>query len=142
MTRRFSTIPIPPNDLGIDASPFPVLVQIGEDLWILFEPFSYTDDDDVTYMAARGMTTDMASIPRELWSIMPPFGKYTGAAVIHDMLYQTQMVSKEKADHLLADMMDLAGVPHMERMAIYDGVKFGGQPAWDAHTAELQKKKG
>lgn len=137
--RHFSTTLLPPNKLGLTEAPYPALVQVGEDLWVLLEDFSYTGDDGATFTAPKGMQTDLASIPRPLWNIMPPFGKYTGAAVIHDFLYQTQPITKEAADHILADAMDLAGVPHVERMAIYDGVKFGGQAAWDGHTAELKR---
>lgn len=135
---RFSTTPLPPNKFGWTEAAYPALVQVTGELWMLLDDFSYTKDDGKTYTAPKGMTTDLASIPRVLWNIMPPFGKYTGAAVIHDFLYQTQPCTKEQADHVLAEAMDLAGVPHFERMQIFDGVKFGGQLAWDGHTKELQ----
>ena len=134
----FSTTLLPPNSLGLNLVPFPALVQADGDRWVLLADFSYTKDDGTVYTAPIGMVTDLASIPRPLWNIMPPFGKYTGAAVIHDYLYQTQIVPKAEADHVLAEAMDCAGVPHHERMAIYDGVKFGGQAAWDGHTKELK----
>lgn len=35
----------------------------------------------------EGFITDFASIPRFLWSIYPPTGRYQEAAVIHDWLY-------------------------------------------------------
>ena len=135
---QFSKTPLPPNKFGWTEAAYPNLVQTTGDLWMLLADFSYTKDDGTTYTAPKGMTTDLASIPRPLWNIMPPFGKYTGAAVIHDFLYQTQPCTKEEADHVLAEAMDANGVPHAERMAIYDGVKFGGQAAWDGHTAELK----
>ena len=136
---QFSLTDLPPNASGLTEAPYPALVQIGDDLWVLLQAFSYSTDAGVVYTAPAGMKTDLASIPRPLWNIMPPFGRYTGAAVIHDFLYQTQPSTKEEADHILAEAMDANGVPHAERMAIYDGVKFGGQPAWDGHTAELKK---
>ena len=40
-------------------------------------------------MAALFMT-DFASIPRPLWSILPQWGRYGNAAVVHDFGYWTQ----------------------------------------------------
>ena len=137
--RHFSTTPVPPNKLGLMYVPYPAIAQCGDDLWLLLQPFSYTKDDGTVWTAPDGMSTDLASIPRFAWNIMPPFGRYTGAAVLHDFLYQTQPCTREEADLLLAEMMDCAGVPHTERMAIYEAVKVGAQAAWDKHTAELGK---
>jgi hypothetical protein len=36
-----------------------------------------------------GWRTDMASTPRIVWWIFPPFGTYSYAAVVHDYLYMT-----------------------------------------------------
>jgi len=35
-----------------------------------------------------GFVTDLASVPRLLWAIVPRDGLYNGAAVVHDFLYQ------------------------------------------------------
>ena len=135
--RHFSTTALPVSYEGSLTAESPALVEIDDDLWMLLAPFSYTKDDGTTYTAPAGMTTDLASIPKPLWNVMPPFGRYIGAAVIHDFLYQTQPCTKEEADHVLAEAMDCAGVDHKTRMLIYDGVKFGGQASWDHHTAEI-----
>ena len=134
----FSRTRLPLNALGLVDAPYPALVQVDADRWMLLAAFSYTKDDGTVYTAPAGMTTDLASIPRALWAILPPFGSYTGAAVIHDFLYQAQPVTKAEADHVLAEAMDCAGVAHVQRQAIYDGVKADGQAAWDKHTAELK----
>lgn len=39
-----------------------------------------------------GFVTDGASIPRCLWSIYPPWGRYSRAAVCHDYLYSPKCV--------------------------------------------------
>lgn len=36
----------------------------------------------------EGYITDLASIPRFLWSLYPPDGLYRAAAIIHDLLFQ------------------------------------------------------
>ncbi len=131
---RFSRTQVPPNSSGVEFSPYPALVQVNDDHWVLLGSFSYTGADGTVYTAPMGMVTDLASIPRPLWNILPPFGQYTGAAVIHDFLYQTQTCTKEQADLVLAEAMDAAGVTHFIREAIYKGVDIGGWPAWNSHA--------
>lgn len=138
---HFSKTILPVVYKGQDEVSYPILIFVDDNLWMLGSDFSYTDITDVTYTAPAGMLTDLASIPLPLWNILPPFGRYLGAAIIHDFLYQTQPVTKEKADHILAEAMDCAGVTHHIRQLIYDGVKFGGRSAWNKHTEELKRKE-
>lgn len=132
---RFSYTELPHNDLGLAEAPYPAICQVAEDLWVLLQAFSYTKDDGALITAPAGMTTDLASIPRVAWDLLPPFGKYTGAAVIHDFLYQTQPCTREEADLVLAEAMDAEGVEHVVRQMIYEAVRVGGQVAWDKHKA-------
>lgn len=138
--RHFSATKLPqPNSLGLLEVAYPNLTQVQADLWMHMQDFSYTTDDGRVFTAKAGTLTDLASIPKAGWNVLPPFGLYTPAAVIHDDLYRRQIVIKEEADHLFAEMMDCAGVPHDVRMILYDGVKFDGQAAWDRHAKELGK---
>jgi hypothetical protein len=45
-----------------------------------------------------GFTTDGASIPSFLWSIYPPWGRYSRAAVAHDFLYSPGCVIIKNGD--------------------------------------------
>lgn len=55
--------------------------------FMLCKPFNYVVND-VVYQVPRGFTTDLASIPRPLWSIHAPFKANTiPGAIIHDYLY-------------------------------------------------------
>lgn len=40
-----------------------------------------------TITVPEGFVTDLASVPRPFWNILPPFGHYDRAAIIHDYLY-------------------------------------------------------
>lgn len=44
------------------------------------------DNKEALIKVEKGFITDFASVPRIFWSIYPPFGKYTKAAVLHDRL--------------------------------------------------------
>lgn len=74
-----------------------------------------------------GFKTDLASVPQIFWNILPPFGKYSEAAVIHDYCYRTHLVSRAVADGLLRTGMILCRVPRWQRFVIYWAVRiFGG----------------
>src|SRR5436305_841287 len=62
----------------------------GRSLWAVAKPLTYrTHAGDIITLPA-GMTTDLASIPRLLWSFLPPDGPWVQIAVFHDLLYKTQ----------------------------------------------------
>jgi hypothetical protein len=75
-----------------------------------------------------GFVTDFASIPRPLWSILPPTGTYSRAAVVHDFCYRTPgFVTRAQADAVLNEAMDLLNCAWATRQVIYRGVRiFGG----------------
>lgn len=104
--------------------------------WSLTEPFSFASC--VTESIIRvpvGFVTDFASIPRGLWNLLPPTGRYGKAAVIHDWLYQTRdagthKVWRDEADAVLNEGMETLGVGRLTRWTIYAGIKVGGGVAW------------
>lgn len=85
-----------------------------------------------------GFDTDYASVPRALWSLYPPDGDYTPAAVIHDALYWHQAtrehggfpVTREQADKVFLEAMEALGIPLPRRRILYRAVRVGGASAW------------
>lgn len=74
-----------------------------------------------------GFITDFASIPRVLWSILPPTGGYGKAAVVHDRLYRTPgLCTRAQADAVLKEAMQFLQVGWWTRQVIYAGVRVGG----------------
>lgn len=82
-----------------------------------------------------GFVTDLASIPRIFWSILPSDGNYAYSAIIHDYLYWEQTVSRVDADQVLRLSMADFHVNRRTISAIYTAVrKLGGQRAWDENA--------
>jgi hypothetical protein len=77
-----------------------------------------------------GFITDCASVPRFLWSIIPPIGRYTKAAILHDYLYRKGIFTKEQADKIFLEAMIILDCSVWKRNAMYAGVKVGGGKAW------------
>lgn len=100
----------------------------------------------------RGIVTDIASVPRILWAIIPPDGDQRAAALPHDELYQYQgslpvgrifvwrddlwcdisscKWTRKQADKLLANILDAAGSSKLKRRMMYLGVRIGGWYPW------------
>jgi hypothetical protein len=81
-----------------------------------------------------GFVTDFASIPRVFWSVLPPDGKYTHSAIVHDFLYWTQTGPREDADQILKVMMEDFSVGTTKVTAIYSAVRTFGGIAWDSNA--------
>ena len=79
-----------------------------------------------------GFETDFASVPRLFWRVVPPWGRYSPAAVVHDYLYHTGKVSRLAADRLFLELMAALGVPLWKRQIMYWAVRLGGWLAWNA----------
>ena len=74
-----------------------------------------------------GFITDFASIPRILWSVLPPNGKYTKAAVLHDYLYKNAIKNKQWADDVFYEAMLVLGVSKITAKLMYNAVKYFGR---------------
>lgn len=67
-----------------------------------------------------GYLTDGASVPQALWSIVPPWGAYGQATVVHDILCEylsitveglPVAISRKEADRILGEAMKVLKVP-------------------------------
>ena len=100
--------------------------------WIVQRAFSYYVGDeknnDVITIPV-GHVTDFASIPRALWAILPPFGRYTQAAVVHDYLCDKRTRSSTETHKIFMQAMEVLGVSRWKRYPMYYGVRCCG-PKW------------
>jgi hypothetical protein len=77
-----------------------------------------------------GFATDFASVPRAFWRIIPPWGKYNRAAVVHDWIYSENRFSRKAADWIFLDLMRRLGVSWWKRTVMYRAVRVGGWVTW------------
>jgi len=112
------------------------------DYYYLLAPIEWVPEGDAagqfqSVEAPRGFVTDLASIPKVLWSVLPPTSRYTHAAIIHDFLYWTQTVSRSEADEILRIGMGELDVAGWKTFSIYKAVSMFGSKAWE-HNAKLK----
>jgi hypothetical protein len=123
-------------------------VRGGRSLWALTKALTYTPSNGSDRITVpEGFVTDLASIPRPVWDLLPPDGPWTKAAVIHDFLYYTggtgvwgakhiktitreRPYSRAEADWILRDAMQDRGVDVVSRNIIYLAVRIGGGGGW------------
>ncbi len=98
------------------------------------EPFVYLVDGELIVVPS-GFETDFASIPRPIWNLLPPTGKYGKAAVVHDYLYVMggkipevpgRVFTKKEADRMFLDAMGDLDVPWY-RFLMYQAVRWFGR---------------
>lgn len=63
----------------------------------VFQEFEYYQEvnKESKILVPKGFKTDLASIPRFIWSFLPPNGKYQKAAILHDYLCVMNRLSQE-----------------------------------------------
>lgn len=99
-------------------------------LWELLAPFEYHIGQYPSAQVIRvpvGTVTDLASVPRILWVIFPPHGRYAKAAIVHDYLYAQGIGTKAWADLVFLESMEVLGVPKVRRKLMYCAVRLFGR---------------
>lgn len=124
-----------------------VVQSIDERKWKVMQRFNYNIDAVDSANAVEvpvGFVTDFASIPRILWVLLPPWGKYGKAAVIHDYMYTEHkhsvfsvegvesfvQIDRKQADDIFLQSMEVLGVNVITRYAMYAAVRTFGLRPW------------
>jgi len=110
-----------------------IVKKIGSRLWELHVPLEYRvggADSTEIITVPKGFKTDFASIPQIFWSLAPPDGKYTGAAIVHDYLYQKKVYSRKRSDQIFLEAMKVQKVSWWRRRLMYRAVRLFGWLAW------------
>jgi Protein of unknown function (DUF1353) len=108
-------------------SPALVVRRATDQLWEVVEPQVYHGARD-TFVVPAGFRTDFASVPRVVVWLIPRFGRYTLAAVLHDWLVTAGIaggvVSPRDADGLFRRVLRELGVPPLRRWLMWCGVRW------------------
>lgn len=99
--------------------------------WVLTQDLIYhTDKRFEPVIVPMGFMTDFASVPRLPLAYWLMANVAHQAAVVHDYLYRTGDVSKELADDIFLEAMEVTGVPAWRRYPMYWAVKCFGSGAY------------
>lgn len=103
----------------------PIIKYLGNNTWELCQSIVICG-----YKIPKGFKFDLATTPRFLWSILPPFGKYNAASTVHDYLYVNKMITREQADKIFLSQMKSDGVG-LIRYPMYWYVRLLGWVKWN-----------
>lgn len=113
--------------------------------WKLDEAFDYYIDESarrVTISVPKGFETDFASIPRIFWNILPPFGTYGKASIVHDFLYSVLsndlQYTRADCDKVFLDAMGILGTNVIVRYSMWVAVRSFG---WMFFKLPLKNKE-
>ena len=107
--------------------------------WVILREFGYDvgDEGSGDHVAVEiGFETDFATIPRIFWIVLPRWGRYGNASVIHDWLYWKQTRPRKEADDIFLEGMGVLEVGAVTRYLIYISVRLFGFIAWYRNQAD------
>lgn len=102
-----------------------VVAVVDDRRWALVEPVIYRGRFDV-WRIDPGFETDFATVPQILQWIVPRTGRYSPAAVVHDYLIATGIVSRRDADGIFRRILRELGVGPVLRWLMWSAVRIGG----------------
>jgi hypothetical protein len=91
----------------------------------------------------KGYKTDLSSSPRIFWSIVPPYGPFLLAALIHDWLYVTQDVvdNQKEADKEMLVWSNVINENRRDNKVRYYAVRLFGWTWWRKSAKRIAKEK-
>lgn len=108
---------------------------LDKDYWLVTKAFTYYVDYNTKKLRVDvplGFLTDGASVPKLFWNIIPPWGRYGQAAIVHDWLCenlyfldendQKVPITRKECDLTLYEAMHVLGVPPSTGKMIYCAV--------------------
>jgi hypothetical protein len=104
-----------------------VVARHDDDTWQLVSPIRYHGATD-TFLVPSGFVSDFASVPRVAVWLIPRFGRYTLAAIVHDYLCATLPISPVDVDGVFRRILREERVGTVRRWLMWCGVR------WSAAT--------
>lgn len=77
------------------------------------------------YQVPEGFETDAASVPRPLWALFPPVGRYFVAAVVHDFMLE-QGMGWSQSNRVFGQILESYEINRWRRVLMVAGVCANG----------------
>lgn len=82
--------------------------------------------EDFTVVVHAGFETDLASVPRVPVVYLLVGSRGHHAAILHDYLYSSKLVTRAEADAIYFEALRASGVNYILASMMYAGVRAGG----------------
>ena len=104
--------------------------------WQVLAPLIYTTINGIDIKIPKYFKTDFASVPRFLWGILPPWGIYGKAAILHDFLYYSGLFTKKESDLIFLEAMEILEVDKWKRYSMYYSARLFGFRPWNRYRKQ------
>jgi hypothetical protein len=99
--------------------------------------YPHIDDDFPGILVPAGYITNGASVPKVLRDIISPTGYLFRAAVVHDYLYYSKIVSRRKADNIFRKIvLDDTG-SRLLAYGIWIALRVSGYSSWKGAVSNV-----
>ncbi|MFI9510898.1 DUF1353 domain-containing protein [Nocardia sp. NPDC052566] len=102
----------------------PIVEELDAKYWRVAAPVVYHGARQ-EFIVPEGFRTDFASVPRAVVWLVPRYGVYTKAAILHDFLRQSHTVSAADADGIFRRCLHEDNVSIPRRYMMWAAVRFG-----------------
>ena len=113
---------------GFDEPTVVDVEQVNDVEWRLLTKIAYTGKTQ-RFEVPVGSNTDFASVPRMFVWLLPRYGRYTKAAILHDHLWRVAVpageLSLRDADGILRRALRELGVTFLRRWLMWAAVRYG-----------------
>ena len=94
---------------------------------------------DSDLIIPNGFVTDFSSVPRLIWTLIPPYGKSVNPSILHDYMYVNGVYSawfgsktaRYVADRLFYQHLREAGVSKLQSYLMYAAVRIFGKSRYN-----------
>jgi hypothetical protein len=134
------------QQLGFTPGSLVQVRQVDEKKWVTLRPLVYRASE-VTFEVPAGAETDFASVPRCFVWLVPRYGSYTLAAILHDYLVEmsrtTGRISRVDADGVFRQALRTLGVGFLRRWFMWGAVRLAaltepdGRRDWLRHSWQV-----
>ena len=111
----------------------------GRTLWKLLDDFTYVSRTIMCFniVVPKGYVTDLLSIPKGAWKVLPPFEfPALFGSIVHDIFYAGEIIPRKVADDIFLQAMIDAGEDTWKAKTMYWSVRLFGGFTYSKHIPE------
>lgn len=118
--------------------PNPITERAPKNRRKLVQPYELLVPGLIHISIKQGFLYDGLSNPRFLWRVLghPWQSETEASALVHDALYQTELLPRAQADNIFYQLMIIDEVAKAKAVSYYTGVKSGGWAVWMRHDKD------
>ena len=99
--------------------------------WELDEEIRHVLHNKEEIIIYRGFPTDLSSVPKFLWGVLPPYGDFLLASLVHDYLYtKNKSRGRKFADKEMLIVSNKTNKNKIDNYIRYFGVRLFGWYYW------------